>query len=63
MRCLDMQVFGDGSTFNFAYNAGDWGYPQRFEQTSWLKTDELKKFLLEIEGSDAQGDIFVEAPA
>jgi FkbM family methyltransferase len=61
MRCLDMEVFREGSKFNFAYNA-DWGYPARLENETWLEKKDLKKPLSDIEGSDKQGDIFVKAP-
>ena len=61
MRCLDMKVFRESSTFNFAYN-GDWGYLARFEHAAWLGKKDLKKALLAIEGSNRQGDIFVKAP-
>jgi FkbM family methyltransferase len=61
MRCLEKEVFRDGSMFNFAYNA-DWGYPARFEREAWLEKKDLKKALLGIEGSDFQGDVFVKAP-
>jgi len=61
MRCLDMQVFQEGSSFNFAYNA-DWGYPARFEKEAWLEKEDLKSALSDIEGSDFQGDVFVKAP-
>ncbi len=30
MRCMEMQVLREHSTFNFAYNE-DWGYPERLE--------------------------------
>lgn len=62
MRCLDMEIFREGSTFNFAYNA-DWGYPARFEMESWLEKKDLKKALVSIAGGDYQGDIFVKALA
>jgi hypothetical protein len=61
MRCLEMQVLREHSTFNFAYNE-DWGYPERFESETWLKKKDIKKALLEVEGTDRQGDIFVRAP-
>ena len=61
MRCLEMEVFREDSTFNFAYNA-DWGYPTRFEREAWLEKKDLKKALSDIEGSDSQGDVFVKAP-
>jgi FkbM family methyltransferase len=61
MQCLDMGVFKEGSTFNFAHNA-DWGYPVRFESDVWMDKQDLKKSLESIEGSDHQGDIFVMAP-
>ncbi len=61
MRCLDMEVLREGSTFNFAHNA-NWGYPARFENETWLEKKDLKKALLDIEGSASQGDIFVRAP-
>lgn len=61
IRCLDMEIFREGSTFKFAYNA-DWGYPSRFEQKEWLSKPDVKNALLAIEGSDSQGDIFVRAP-
>lgn len=61
MRCLEMEVFREGSTFNFAYNA-HWGYPTHFESEAWLATKDLKKALSAIEGSDIQGDVFVKAP-
>jgi FkbM family methyltransferase len=60
MRCLEMEVFRDGSSYNYAYNA-DWGYPVRFESTAWLTKKELKRALLEIGGGDHQGDVFVRA--
>ena len=46
MRCLDLQVLQENSTFNFAYNA-DWGYPVRFENETWLEKKDLKKALLD----------------
>ena len=61
MRCMEMQVLREHSTFNFAYNE-DWGYPERFESETWLKKKDIKKALLEVEGTDRQGDIFVRAP-
>jgi len=61
MRCLEINVIQEGSTFNFAYN-GDWGYPARFESDTWLEKRGLKRALLEIEGNDLQGDVFVRAP-
>lgn len=61
LRRLDLQLFQEGSTFNFAYNR-DWGYPENLEQGTWLNKEELKKALLAIEGSDRQGDIFIKAP-
>jgi FkbM family methyltransferase len=61
LRCLDLEIFQPGSTFNFAYNR-DWGYPTKFEENAWLEKNEIKKALLAVEGSDGQGDIFVRAP-
>ena len=61
IRCIDMEVIQEGSMFNFAYNA-DWGYPAQFESGTWMKKNELKKALLEIEGSELQGDVFAKAP-
>jgi FkbM family methyltransferase len=61
LRCLDLKVFQEGSSFNFAYNR-DWGYPECFEQRTWIDKKDLKNALLAIEGSDRQGDIFVRAP-
>lgn len=60
MRCLDMPVVQAGSSFNYAYNR-EWGYPRQFEATAWLNKEDLKKALLNIEGSEYQGDIFVKA--
>jgi FkbM family methyltransferase len=62
MRCLDLQLFNESSTYNFAYNA-DWGYPARFENATWVKKGELKKILSGLGSGDLQGDIFVKAPA
>ena len=61
MRCLDMGVIQVGSTFNYAYNI-EWGYPRQFEAKTWLSKQDLEKALLNIEGSDHQGDIFAKAP-
>jgi len=61
MRCLDMEVLREGSTFNFAYNV-DWGYPARFESATWLERKELRRALLEISGTEQQGDVFAKAP-
>jgi len=61
MRCLDMGVVRVGSTFNYAYNR-EWGYPSQFEAKAWLNKEDLEKALLNIEGSEYQGDIFVRAP-
>jgi FkbM family methyltransferase len=61
MCCLGKEIFGEGSRYNFAYNA-DWGYPAQFEKDVWVGKEELKDALFEIEGSDRQGDIFVKAP-
>ena len=62
LRCLSKEVFHDRSTFNFAYNSDDWGYPVRFESEHWMERQELEKTLLGLESSDKQGDIFVRAP-
>ena len=61
MRCLDMQVLRENSTFNLSYNL-DWGYPARLESDTWMEKRELKKVLMSVEGTDRQGDIFVKAP-
>jgi FkbM family methyltransferase len=61
LRCLDLGIFRQGSSFNFAYNR-DWGYPEDFEESIWLDKSGLQEALLAIEGSDRQGDIFVRAP-
>ena len=61
MRCLDMEVFQVGSTFNYAYNL-EWGYPGQFEVRTWLNKEDLKRALLNIESSERQGDIFVKVP-
>lgn len=61
LRCLDLKLFREGSTYNFAYNA-DWGYPVRFEKSSWMGKEAFKQYLSSIQGGDGQGDIFVRAP-
>jgi FkbM family methyltransferase len=61
MRCLDMGLFQADSMFNYTYNV-DWGYPAQFERKDWLDKAGLKKALLDIEGSEHQGDIFVKEP-
>jgi len=62
LRCLRMSIFRHSSTFNFAYNAGDWGYPEHFERERWLGKEEMEEALMGFAGSDKQGDIFVRAP-
>ena len=61
LRCMDLRLFRKGSTYNFAFNA-DWGYPVKFESSSWMGKEAFEKFLLGIQGGDGQGDIFVRAP-
>jgi FkbM family methyltransferase len=60
MSCLGKNIFREGSEYNLAYNV-DWGYPVNFEKKIWVSKEELKDALLQIEGSDRQGDIFVKA--
>lgn len=62
LRCLSKDVFHEGSTFNFAYNSDDWGYPARFENERWMERDDLIKRLRKLQDSCKQGDIFVRAP-
>lgn len=62
LQCLSKGVFQDHSTFEFAFNSPDWGYPERFEGEHWMEREELEKTLLRLEGTDKQGDIFVRAP-
>jgi FkbM family methyltransferase len=59
--CLDLEVFKEGSMYNFAINA-DWGYPAKFANSQWLEKEELKKLLYALQGGETQGDIFVRAP-
>ena len=61
LRCLDMNLLKEGSTYNFAYNA-DWGYPARFENLNWVGREEFKQYLSSIQGGGGQGDVFVRAP-
>ena len=61
VRCLDMKIFADGSTFNLVCNP-DWGYPAQFEYENWMGKEELKKALCNLKGPDPQGDVFVKAP-
>ena len=61
LRCLDLGVFAEGSTFNLVSNAA-WGYPARFDSEIWLEKEELCERLRCLSGSDNQGDIFVKSP-
>lgn len=60
MRCLSMDLFAAGSTFNFVKDA-EWGYPARFELETWASKTTLEKALTELKGTESQGDIFVKA--
>jgi FkbM family methyltransferase len=61
LRCLDLDVFAPGSTFNLVSNSS-WGYPARFDSEIWLEKEELRQRLLGFSDGDNQGDIFVKAP-
>jgi FkbM family methyltransferase len=61
LRCLDLDVFAPGSTFNLASNS-PWGYPARLDSEIWLQKEELRQRLLSLPDGDNQGDIFVRAP-
>jgi FkbM family methyltransferase len=56
LRCLDMPVFGAGSSFNFAF-----GDPSRFELETWVGRGELKDILSRMAHRDTHGDIFVKS--
>jgi FkbM family methyltransferase len=58
LRCLDMSVFGAGSSFNFAL-----GDPSRFELDTWVGREELKDILTRMAHRDTHGDIFVKCGA
>jgi FkbM family methyltransferase len=61
LRCLDLDVFARGSTFNLVSNS-TWGYPARFDSEIWLQKEELRRRLLNFSDGDNQGDIFVKVP-
>jgi FkbM family methyltransferase len=61
LRCLDMEVFIEGSSFNIVTNPA-WGYPACFDSNHWMEKEELRQRLLGLPEGEFQGDIFVKAP-
>jgi FkbM family methyltransferase len=61
LRCLDLAVFAEGSSFNMVTNSA-WGYPACFDSERWFGKEELRQRLLNLPDGEYQGDIFVRVP-